>query len=204
MHKKNVAVLISGNGSNLQALLDACADAHYPARIVLVLSNKADAYGLVRATQAGVPTQVIAHGGYADRAEYDAALHAAIVESGADLVCLAGFMRLLTPAFVEQWSGRMLNIHPSLLPAFKGLDTHARAIASGACYSGCTVHFVVPEMDAGPIITQKITEISDDDTPESLAQKIHTLEHVAYVEALQWLASERLQVAGNRVRLLPE
>ncbi len=183
-----VSVLISGNGSNLQALIDACAQPDYPARIVQVISNKAKAYGLERAAKAGIPTKVISHKDYDGREAFDAALHDAILSSDAQLVCLAGFMRLLTPDFVNKWEGRMLNIHPSLLPDYKGLDTHARALADGKKEAGCTVHYVVPEMDAGEIIVQKRVPILDGDTAEDLQQRVHEVEHLAYPEALRKVA----------------
>jgi phosphoribosylglycinamide formyltransferase 1 len=181
-----VAVLISGNGSNLQALLDdVAADADHPARITLVISNKPDAYGLERARIAGVATQVISHKNYSTREDFDSALDGALKAAGIELVCLAGFMRLLTPAFTEKWAERMLNIHPSLLPAYKGLNTHARALADGAKEHGCTVHYVVPEMDAGPVILQESVPIYPDDTPETLQQRVHAAEHCVYPHALR-------------------
>lgn len=186
-----VSVLISGNGSNLQALIDACAKADYPARIVQVISNKAEAYGLQRAEKAGIATCVISHKDYKNRDAFDAALHHTIANSGAQLVCLAGFMRLLTPDFVNQWQGRMLNIHPSLLPDYKGLNTHARALADGKKETGCTVHYVVPEMDAGEIIVQKRVPIFEGDTEQDVQQRVHEVEHVAYPQALREVA-ERL------------
>lgn len=185
MTKTPVSVLISGSGSNLQALIDACASPDYPAKIVQVISNKADAYGLQRATKAGIPTHIISHKDYPDREAFDAALHEALLASGCEIVCLAGFMRLLTASFVNQWGRRMLNIHPSLLPDYKGLDTHARVLADGQSETGCTVHYVVPEMDAGETIVQKRVAVLADDTAETLQQRVHEAEHVAYVEALQ-------------------
>ncbi len=182
------AVLISGNGSNLQALLDAEQADDYPAQITLVISNKADAYGLERAKTAGVQTLVISHRDYADRESFDDALHQALTEHHIDLVCLAGFMRLLTPGFVNQWERRMLNIHPSLLPAYKGMDTHARVLADGQSVTGCTVHYVVPEMDAGPIILQQEVPILPNDTPDTLQQRVHEAEHRIYPEALRMVA----------------
>ena len=185
MSKTAVAVLISGSGSNLQALIDACADEDFPARIALVISNKPDAYGLERAKTAGIPTLVIAHTHYPDREQFDAALHAALLGAGAEFVCLAGFMRLLTAGFVEKWEDRMINIHPSLLPAFKGGHAVRDAIEYGVKITGCTVHYVVPEMDSGPIIAQAAVAVHPDDTEESLAGRIHEQEHRIYPHALK-------------------
>jgi phosphoribosylglycinamide formyltransferase 1 len=188
----NIAVLISGNGSNLQALLDdVAADPNHPARITLVISNKADAYGLERARARGVATRVISHKDYPTREAFDAALDAVLKEASIQFVCLAGFMRLLTPAFTEQWHGRMINIHPSLLPAYKGLNTHARALADGVSMVGCTVHYVVPEMDAGEIILQARVPVEAGDTAETLQQRVHAAEHHLYPMALR-KAMERL------------
>lgn len=180
----STAVLISGNGSNLQALIDAAAAPDYPARIMLVIANKAEAYGLQRAQAANIPTRVISHKAYLSRDAFDEALDAALRESGCELVCLAGFMRLLTPGFVTRWQGRMLNIHPSLLPAYKGLNTHERVIADGQPVTGCTAHYVEPEMDAGPIILQEQVPVMPDDTPQTLQQRVHTAEHQLYPDAL--------------------
>ncbi len=185
MQKTKISILISGSGSNLQALIDASAAPDYPAEIIQVISNKADAYGLERAKKAGISTQVISHKDYPDREAFDAALHDSLVAFGCQIVCLAGFMRLLTAGFVEKWDGRMLNIHPSLLPDYKGLDTHARVLADGKAETGCTVHYVVPEMDAGPIIVQERVAVLEGDTPERLQQRVHKAEHVAYPKALQ-------------------
>lgn len=190
MSKKRVAVLISGSGSNLQALIDAAQQPDYPARIVRVISNKPDAYGLERAALAGIPTTVLPHKDYPSREAYDAALHEVLAEAGAEIVCLAGFMRILTTEFVEKWQGRMLNIHPSLLPAYRGLDTHARALADGAKTHGCTVHFVVPELDAGPIILQAEVPVLAGDTPDTLAARVLEQEHRIYPEALRRIASQ--------------
>lgn len=185
--KTPIAVLISGNGSNLQALIDACAAPDFPAEIVFVLSNKADAYGLERAKKTGINTCVLDHKTYDNREAFDCAMHEAITESGAKLVCLAGFMRLLSPWFVQQWEGKMLNIHPSLLPNFKGLDAIGQALEAGAKKTGCTVHFVTEGMDEGPVILQKTVQILEDDTHETLAQRIHTAEHEIYPAALKKL-----------------
>lgn len=185
MNKTPVAVLISGSGSNLQALIDACAAPDYPGRIVLVISNKDDAYGLTRAKEAGIATQIIRHKDFPDRDAFDAALHAAIVASGAKAVCLAGFMRILTPGFVARWEGKMINIHPSLLPSFKGMNTHAQALAAGVKIHGCTVHYVVPEMDSGPILMQAAVKVLDDYTPETLGKAVLQAEHVIFPIALK-------------------
>lgn len=185
MRKTRVVVLISGNGSNLQALIDAAKAPDYPAKIILVISNKADAYGLTRAKQAGIPTQVIAHMDYPDRATFDAALDAALTNAQAEFICLAGFMRVLTEGFVEKWAGRMVNIHPSLLPKFKGLNTHQRAMDAGETTHGCSVHWVSAGVDEGAVIAQKSLPVLPDDTAETLQQRVHALEHQLYPEALR-------------------
>lgn len=197
--KKRTAVLISGNGSNLQALIDASRAADYPTKISLVISNKAEAFGLERAKNAGIATEVLSHLDFPDRTAFDEALNTLLLRHAIEYVCLAGFMRLLTPDFTTRWEGRMLNIHPSLLPAFKGLNTHARALECGVKFTGCTVHFVVPEMDAGPIIIQAAVPILEGDTPESLAARVHHAEHLIYPKALHWLASGKLAADGHRV-----
>lgn len=186
--KKRVAVFISGSGSNLQALLDAASAPEYPAEIFLVLSNKADAYGLERAKKAGVPTVVISHKDYPTREAFDDAMDAELAKANIEIVCLAGFMRLLSEPFVRKWQGRMLNIHPSLLPDYKGLHTHARALADGASKAGCTVHFVTPELDDGPIISQAEVPILSGDTEEVLAARVLVQEHKIYPQALARLA----------------
>lgn len=183
--KKKVAVLISGGGSNLQALIDACKDEEFPARIALVLSNKADAYGLKRAAEANIATHVISHKDFPDRDSFDAAMHKALGEAGIEFVCLAGFMRLLTAGFVNQWTGKMINIHPSLLPSFKGIHTHAAALQAGVKIHGCSVHHVVPEMDAGPIIIQAAVPVLSGDTPETLGARVLAAEHIIYPLALK-------------------
>ncbi len=183
--KKPVAVLISGNGTNLQALIDATIHPAYPAHIVCVISNKADAYGLQRARAAGIPAHVLSHKAYADRESYDRALHAVLTDSGAKLVCLAGFMRLLSPWFVGIWAGKLLNIHPSLLPAFKGGHAIADALAARVQETGVTVHIVTEEMDAGPILAQMPVPVLPDDTQDTLAERIHSAEHALYPAALK-------------------
>ena len=199
MERLKVAVLISGRGSNLQSLIDACSAPDFPAEIALVLSNKAEAYGLERARQAGIPTKAISHRDFPDRESFDAVLHDAIVAAGANFVCLAGFMRLLTPGFVGKWHDRMLNIHPSLLPAFKGLHSHERAIEAGCRFTGCTVHFVRAEMDDGPIVVQAAVPIHQDDTPDDLSARVLEAEHRCYPLALRLVAEGRVTIDGMRV-----
>lgn len=196
--RRKVAVLISGRGSNMQALVRACAAPDYPAEIILVLSNKADAPGLDFARQAGLATAVVSHRDFPDRASFDAAMDAEVRRHGAELVCLAGFMRLLDPTFVAAWRDRMLNIHPSLLPAFPGLDTHARALAAGVKLAGCTVHLVRDDMDTGPIIAQAAVPVLPHDTADSLAARILEQEHLIYPMALRLLAEGRVRVEGER------
>lgn len=183
-----VGVLISGRGSNLQALIDACATPDFPAKIVGVISNKADAYGLERAKKANIPTTVIPHKNYASREEFDRAVHAQLIKMGTEFVCLAGFMRLISPWFVAQWPQRMINIHPSLLPAFKGAHSHRDALAAGAKTHGCTVHYVTDEMDAGPIILQASVPVLAGDTEETLAARVLEQEHILYPAALKKIA----------------
>jgi phosphoribosylglycinamide formyltransferase-1 len=193
-----LGVLISGRGSNLQALIDAAARPDWPAEIALVLSNNADAAGLQRAAAARVATSVVDHRAFADRASFDAAIDSRLAAAGVGLVCLAGFMRLLTPGFVERWRDRMINIHPSLLPAFPGLDTHARVLAAGARFSGCTVHFVRHETDTGPIIAQAVVPVHSEDTPDTLAARVLAQEHRLYPMAVRLVAEGRVKVEGER------
>jgi phosphoribosylglycinamide formyltransferase-1 len=192
-----VAVLVSGRGSNLQALIDACADPAFPARIVHVLSNIPDAYALERAAKARIPTSVISHKAFDSRESFDEAVDARLREVGAEFVCLAGFMRLLSEPFVARWQDRMINIHPSLLPSFKGLDTHERALATGVKIHGCTVHFVRPATDEGPIIVQAAVPVLSGDTPTTLAQRVLAQEHRAYPLALRLLAEGRVRVVED-------
>jgi len=196
-----LAVLISGRGSNLQALIDACADDGFPAEIVLVLSNKADAYGLERAQAAGIPTRVLSPKDYDGRERFDAAMSEAIGEAGAEFVCLAGYMRLLSDDFVGQWRDKLINIHPSLLPAFKGLHVHERVLEDGVRFSGCTVHFVRPAMDEGPIIIQAVVPVLPGDTPDTLAERILEQEHVIYPRAVRMIAEGRVRVSAETVRI---
>ncbi len=198
MARLKVAVLISGRGSNLQALIEACADTAFPARIALVMSNVADAAGLARAQAAGIATTVIPHGNYPDRDNFDAAVTEALEGAGVELVCLAGFMRLLTEGFCGHWRDRMINVHPSLLPAFKGLQTHERVLEAGVRISGCTVHFVRAEMDTGPIIVQAAVAVAGDDTPDSLAARVLEREHEIYPLALRLIGDGRVRVEGER------
>ena len=193
--KKRVAILISGRGSNMAALIDAAKDPAYPAEIVLVLTNIADAGGLERAREAGIATEVVEHRPFGkDRATFDRAMHAVLERHRIEIVCLAGFLRLLTPWFVERWSGRLINIHPSLLPAFKGLDTHRRAIEAKVSEHGATVHFVVPEMDSGPIVLQGAVEVRPNDTEATLAARVLEVEHRIYPQALKLVAEGRAGV----------
>ena len=199
MNRKRVAVLISGRGSNMAALIEAAKDKSYPAEIVLVLSNKADAGGLITARDNGIATEVVDHASFGkDRAAFDAAMQRVLEAHRIDIVCLAGFMRLLSPGFVGLWQNRMLNIHPALLPAFKGLDTHKRALEAGAKIHGATVHFVVPEMDAGPIIMQGAIAVHGDDTEASLAARVLAVEHRIYPEALRLVAEDRVRIIDGR------
>lgn len=193
-----IAVLISGRGSNLQSLIDAVKAEGYPAKIVTVISNKPEAKGLQRALAAGIPTHVINHRDYATREAFEEALDAKLQECGVQMVCLAGFMRLLTPWFVERWRDRLVNIHPSLLPAFPGLDTHQKAIDYGAKFAGCTVHFVRAEMDHGPIILQAAVPVVPHDTEESLAARVLDAEHKIYPQAVRMIAENRVNVFEER------
>jgi phosphoribosylglycinamide formyltransferase 1 len=197
--RTRTAVLISGRGSNLAALLAASAKPDYPAEIVLVVSNRPDAAGLGRAIEAGVPARIVDHRSYAGKAAFEAELDTALREAGTELVCLAGFMRLLSAAFVETWRDRLLNIHPSLLPAFPGLHTHERALQAGVLMHGATVHLVRAEADAGPIIVQGSLPVLPGDTPDSLAARVLQVEHRIYPLALSLLASGAAQIAGEAV-----
>ncbi len=190
--KRRVAVLISGRGSNMAALADAARHPGYPAEIVLVLSNRPGAAGLVLARDAGITARAIDHRPFgSDRAAHEAEINAALSEAEVEIVCLAGYMRLLTPLLVDAWRGRMLNIHPSLLPAFPGLHTHARALSAGVKLHGCTVHLVTEQMDEGPILAQAAVPVLDGDTEEMLANRVLLQEHVIYPAALEALASGR-------------
>lgn len=196
-----IAVLISGRGSNLQSLIDAAREPGYPAEIVLVISNVPDVHGLARAEAAGIRTRVINHKDYAGRAPFEDALHEVLVEAGAQLVCLAGFMRLLTDGFVNRWHDRLINIHPSLLPAFKGIHVHERIVEAGVRVSGCTVHFVRPAMDEGPIIVQAAVPVLPGDDGDTLAARVLVQEHRLYPLAVRLIAEGRAKVDGQRVAL---
>ena len=203
MAPRRVAVLISGSGTNLEALIEAAREPGFPAEIGLVLSNREDAFGLIRATRSGIPTTVVNHRGFATRALFEAEIGLRLRDAGIELICLAGFMRVLTTPFVEAWHNRILNIHPSLLPAFAGLDTHARVLVAGARVSGCTVHLVRPVVDSGPIIVQGIAPVHEDDTAATLAARVLELEHVCYPRALGLFASGEVAVQGERVVTRP-
>lgn len=196
-----IGVLISGRGTNLQALIEACAQPTYPAKIALVISNEPGAMGLVRAQGAGLPTEVIDHRAFDDRPAFERALTTALTDTGAELVCNAGFMRILTKEFVDRWHDRQINIHPSLLPAFKGLDVHERVIASGARFSGCTVHFVRADTDDGPIIVQSAVPVLPEDNPEDLAARVLKSEHWCLPMAVRWIAEGRVSIADDVVKI---
>ena len=197
--KRRTAILISGRGSNMAALIDAARLADFPAEIVAVISNRADAAGLEKAEASGIATVVIESKPFGkDRAGFEAVLQRALEEKKVDLICLGGFMRLFTAPFVQHWQGRMINIHPSLLPSFPGLDPHGQAIRAGVTIYGATVHFVVPETDAGPIIIQGAVPVAGDDTPDALAARVLQLEHRIYPQALRLLAEGRVLVADGR------
>ena len=201
--RKRIGVLISGRGSNMRALVEACEEADYPAEIVAVISNRPKAAGLEYARSKNIQTITIDHKQYASREPFERALHQALVDARVDLICNAGFMRLLTEEFVNRWHDRQLNIHPSLLPAFKGLHTHERAIQSGVKIAGCTVHIVRTQMDSGPIIAQAAVSVAPDDTPETLAARILAAEHELYPHALKLIASGEARVVGEHV-ITPE
>ena len=197
--RKRVGVLISGRGSNMASLIEACAAPDYPAEITLVVSNRPGAAGLEKAADAGIATATIDHKAFSSRHAFEQELDGALINSDVELVCNAGFMRLLTDFFVERWLDRQLNIHPSLLPAFKGLDTHQRVLDAGAMITGCTVHFVRLDTDSGPIVAQAAVPVRSDDTADSLAARVLAAEHKLYPLALRLVASGAAQVKGNRV-----
>lgn len=201
MVKARVVVLISGRGSNLSAILEAAAAPDYPAAVVAVIANKADAPGLQLAAAAGVATEIVPSQGVTDRTVYDQSLLDAIDRYVPDLIVLAGFMRILTADFVNHYAGRMINIHPSLLPSFTGLHTHQRALDAGVHLHGCTVHFVTAELDHGPMIAQAAIPVWPDDTVASLAARVLAEEHRVYPAAVRWFAEGRLKVVGQRVLL---
>jgi phosphoribosylglycinamide formyltransferase-1 len=196
--KRRVAILISGRGSNMAALIGAAAAADFPAEIAVVISNRADAGGLEKASASGIPTLTIESKPFGrDRAAFEAVLQSALDQHNIELICLGGFMRLLTAEFVQRWYGRMLNIHPSLLPSFPGLEPQAQALRAGVKISGATVHFVIPETDAGPILMQGAVAVRDDDTPDTLAERILAIEHRIYPDALRLVASGKIRIEGG-------
>jgi phosphoribosylglycinamide formyltransferase 1 len=200
--KRRVAILISGRGSNMAALIEAAKAKDYPAEIAVVISNRAEAAGLERAKASGIATEVIESKPFGkDRGAFEAALEQKLRQHRIELICLGGFMRLFTAEFVQRWYGRMLNIHPSLLPSFPGLDPHGQALKAGVKISGATVHFVIPETDAGPIVMQGAVPVCDDDTADALSARILTVEHRIYPEALRLLASGRLKLEGDLCRI---
>ena len=202
--KRRVGVLLSGRGSNLQAMIDAATAPDYPAELVLVVSNVPDVQGLARAEAAGIPTCTVNHRDFPSRETFEAALDEVLSGAGVELLCNAGFMRLLTEGFVSRWLNRHLNIHPSLLPAFKGLNTHARVLNAGATITGCTVHFVRAAMDDGPIVAQAAVPVLANDTEESLAARVLAAEHRLYPHALRLVASGQVTVDGERVASMRE
>jgi phosphoribosylglycinamide formyltransferase 1 len=200
---RRVAILISGRGSNMAALIKAAKASGFPAEISVVISNRADAGGLALAGAEGIPTVTIESKPFGkDRAAFEAKLQSALDDHRIELICLGGFMRLFTAEFVQRWYGRMLNIHPSLLPSFPGLDPHAQALNAGVKVSGATVHFVTPETDAGPIVMQGVVAVCDDDTPDKLSARILEIEHRIYPEALRLLASGKLRLDKDACRLV--
>ena len=192
-----IVVLISGNGSNLQAIIDHCNDGEIPAEVVAVISNVPSAFGLERARLAGIEARCLNHRQFVSRAAFDEALTVLIEGFRPDLVVLAGFMRILSPAFVDQFAGRLMNIHPSLLPDYPGLDTHRRAIADGAREHGATVHFVTQDLDAGPVIIQGRVKVCENDSEHSLSTRVHEIEHRIYPQAVHWFASGRLRLEDD-------
>lgn len=197
-----LGVLISGSGTNLQALIDACNQSDFPAEIVLVLSNKNDAYGLTRAQEAKIPTEVLSHRDFVSRELFDQAMHELLTKHGVEFVCLAGFMRLLSPWFVRAWHNKMVNIHPSLLPAFKGIHAQQQALDYGVKVTGCTVHFVREEMDVGPIIMQRALSVRPEDTVATLTSRLLEQEHHCYVDAIRLIASGKTKIIDEKVVLL--
>ena len=201
MTKRRVAILISGRGSNMTALIEAAKAKDFPADIVLVVSNIAGAAGLSRASEAGIATATVESKPFGkDREAFERKLQDTLVSHNIEIVCLAGFLRLLTPWFVKQWDGRMINIHPALLPSYKGLHTHERALADGVKIHGATVHFVVPEMDSGPIIMQGAVAVRDDDTPDLLAARVLEIEHQIYPDSLRLVASGRTRIENGHCK----
>ena len=196
-----LVVLISGSGSNLQAIMDAIDAGTLAAQIVAVISNRADAYGLQRAFNAGIPAEILDHKNFDSRDAFDLALQTRIDEFMPDLIILAGFMRILTPAFVQHYTGRMLNIHPSLLPLYKGIHTHQRVLDDGAKEHGVSVHFVTPELDGGPVVMQAKIPVLPSDTADSLAKRVQVQEHIIYPRVVKWFVEGRVKLSNNRVEL---
>lgn len=192
--KLDLAILISGRGSNMQSLIAACAADDFPARVRVVIANRPDAAGLDHARAAGIPAMLVDHAAYPDKAAFEAALQDVLARYPVDMICLAGFMRILSGAFIASWPGRIINIHPSLLPAYKGLDTHARALADGQSEAGCSVHYVTATLDDGPVILQERVPVRPDDTPESLAARVLAAEHRLYPAAVRRLAQEKMRL----------
>jgi phosphoribosylglycinamide formyltransferase-1 len=199
MTRRRIAILISGRGSNMVSLMEAARAPDYPAQIALVLSNRPDAEGLDRARDAGIEALAVDHKAYSTRESFEQALDEALLARDIEFICLAGFMRVLTNWFVERWAGRMVNIHPSLLPLFRGTQTHRRALEEGVLVHGCTVHFVVPELDAGPIVAQAVVPVVPGDTEASLAERVLDQEHLLYPQALRMICSGRARLDGGRV-----
>ncbi len=199
MPRRRIAILISGRGSNMVSLIEAARAPDFPGEIALVLSNRPDAGGLDRAREAGIEALAVDHKAYSSRESFEQALDEALRERRIEFICLAGFMRVLTDWFVERWSGRMINIHPSLLPLFRGTHTHRRALEEGVLVHGCTVHFVVPELDAGPIVAQAAVPVVPGDTEESLAARILVQEHMLYPQALRMICDGTARLEGGRV-----
>ena len=200
--RARTAILISGRGSNMRSLIAAAADPGFPAEIVLVISNVGNAEGLKHAANAGIATKVIPHKAFVSREAFDAEIDAALHEAGVEIVCLAGFMRILSDWFARRWEGRLLNIHPSLLPSFKGVHVHEQVLQAGVRVSGCTVHFVVPELDAGPIVAQASVPVEPCDTPDTLAARVLQAEHKLYPAALEMLAEGRVKLQNGRAVLV--
>lgn len=196
-----IVVLVSGDGSNLQALIDSCHSGRIRAQIVGVISNEPNAYALERARLANIPTQVVNHREYADRASFEVEVTRVIQEWKAELILLAGFMRVLTPGFVNRYSGQMINIHPSLLPAYRGLNTHARVLTTGDRMHGCSIHFVTSDLDAGAVIAQAVTNVLPTDDLPTLTKKVRALEHHLYPLVVSWIAAGRIALLGNKVYL---
>ncbi len=199
--RMKLGVLISGRGSNLQSIINASEAKDFPADINIVIANIPNINGLRIAKKASIPTKIIKHECYKERESFEDAIHSALTKAGVDLICLAGFMRILTDTFVNRWSNKVINIHPSLLPSFKGLNTHKRAIEAGVKFSGCTVHFVRPNMDEGPIIIQSVVAIQPKDTPDSLASRILAEEHKIYPLAIRLIANDKISIKNGLVKI---